>query len=499
MSKRKVEPIFAPSSVINDDLKDVRASGNACLNLYTLTRMLDFYQEPPPVADTNAAENELDLCSKALFSLAKNHMVGPFTVASKPNEKTVSGVFAAQLQHLLSRFMFQDQKHVPDILVATQQKLKSGGIDATVYKHMGEAGLHPRVLFEFAVEDSNKEPQLFSYVNNASTVIGDDIQLLMTGCVVTLFRDRPLDSKLQVFAYVKIRPPPAEDNNGEGARIAAIPIYNGIWTAVTVKRLLRMVRNLLSLPMSHFDMPVGDLLPYERTRENVLIDGTVVYKIYDYRGTAGEGDRHPDGNIEFLGAGVTVQDDSGLCVIRYPLVEGDHTAQLAVDFVGVLLHLRDVHAAGKLHMDIKLGNVIFNHSNVAASRLIDFDYCGRAGIVSYPTRYNLNITDGERHNDAVAGNKGIKSHDWFAMMSVMKLFKPSNGALASQWEEWSTRVGLGQLAEVATELGERGNGFELEMEEGVQVGDATGSPPQLKSGHKRARGNAPQEEAGVIL
>jgi len=228
MSKRKVEPIISPSSVVKEDLKDVLAQGNVCLHLYSLTRMLDFFQEP--TLATSVAEVELIQCATALVTLVKNHtshVVGPFTVASKPNKKTVSGIFAAQLQHLLSRFLFPDQSHLPDILVATQQKLKSGGIDATIYRHIGDTGLHPRVLFEFSVNDANKESQLFSYANNASTVIGDDLQLLMTGCVVTMYRDRPADNRLQVFAYVKIRPPRDQDKNGEGARIAAIPIFNG--------------------------------------------------------------------------------------------------------------------------------------------------------------------------------------------------------------------------------------------------------------------------------
>jgi hypothetical protein len=497
MSNRKVEPIISPSSVCKEDLKDVQVKGNACLNSYALNRMIEFYKEPSLETDNSLAELELTECAAALMTLVKNHTshnVGPFTLESKPNGKTVSGIFAAHLQHLLSRFMFPEQPRVPDVIVATGQKLKSGSIDATIYKNLGATGLHPRVLFEFAVDDVNREPQLFSYVNNASTVLGGDIQLLMTGCVVVMSRDRPTANRLQVFTYVKIRPPAAQDN-GQGGVIATIPIFDGTWSAATVKRLLRLVRDVVSLPRSHFDMPAGDLMPYERIRENVLIDGNVVYKIYDYRNHAGVGDRRPGGSITFLGGEEVLRDDTGLSVIKYPYLEGDHTALLAVDFVGVLLHLRDVHAAGQLHMDIKAGNVIFNHSDGAASRLIDFDYCGRVGHVVYPARYNQNIADGARHRDAVAGNNGTKAHDFFAMMSVMQLFRPSNSALAHLWNDWSTRVGEGQLEAVASELAERGGAFALALEAGLVIEGPTGSP---KGGYKRKHGGAAEEEAEAM-
>jgi serine/threonine protein kinase len=217
--------------------------------------------------------------------------------------------------------------------------------------------------------------------------------------------------------------------------------------------------------------------------------------MYDYRDTAGQGERRPVGNIKFLGAEVVLQDDSGLCVIRYPLVKGDHTAELAVDFVGVLNHLHDVHTDGRLHMDIKLGNMVFNHSNGSESRLIDFDYSGLAGRTFYPSRYNQNIADGERHKDAAAGRKGMKSHDDYAMMRAMQLFQPLKSALAGQWHEWSTRVGEGQLVEVAIELAERGHDFELGLEGDVEVDGPMGSPPELEGGSKKVRPNEKEEKA----
>jgi hypothetical protein len=102
--------------------------------------MLDFYKEPALDFYTSDAEDELAECATALFSLVQNHTshaVGPFTVGSRPNKQTLSGVFAAQLQHLFSGFMFPEQHHVPDILVATGQKLKSGSFDTTIYKKHG--------------------------------------------------------------------------------------------------------------------------------------------------------------------------------------------------------------------------------------------------------------------------------------------------------------------------------------------------------------------------
>ncbi len=62
--------------------------------------------------------------------------------------------------------------------------------------------------------------------------------------------------------------------------------------------------------MSDFTVPVGDPLPYERHRENFLIEGDVVYKIYDFRDTVGQGERRLGENVTFLGAEQVLQDDA---------------------------------------------------------------------------------------------------------------------------------------------------------------------------------------------
>lgn len=209
--------------------------------------MMDFYLK----CESAAEEELLTRCAKAIFQFVGNRVndrIGPFTEANHPNEKTISGVFAATLQSILTQVLFPaDQTLIPDVLVAAEQKLYNGGIDATVYKRL-PSGLHPRVLFEFATkQNEDKDPQLFAYVNNASRTI-DNMMLLMTGCVVVMDRQALSDYRLKIMTYIKVRPPvpctvgmspsnAARTARSEStdARIADVLIYNGPWTVESVR------------------------------------------------------------------------------------------------------------------------------------------------------------------------------------------------------------------------------------------------------------------------
>lgn len=485
MSKRKLNLIIEPSDVFSVScrpLKDVHVEANACLHSYALDRMLDFYLMH---TDTQQEEN-YSACADVLVKLVSNHTsdkIGPFIPGNWPNAKTFSGIFAGTLQHLLSSCLFKNQPRIAEYLVCTGQKLVDGNVDATIYKNEKGKGLHPRMLFMFsAMDDQQKKcAQLLAYANNSSLVIGKHLQLLMTGCVVVINATAP--PILQVFAYVTVLPPPSEDD-GQGARIATIPIFDGAWNRHNVKRLLRTIHGVLSLPQSAYEV-VDDshLLPYSRVRENVLIRDNTVFKIYDYRGRA-EGERLPRMNLKYIAGCETVVQDGNLTLIRYPLVEGDHVAQLGTDFIGVLRHLSQVHGDNNLHMDIRVGNMIFNHTDGTKSRLIDFDYSNLEGLASYPSRFNPNIRDGARHRDAVRSGMGIKAHDLFSMSRVMALFEPVDSLHTAQWQDWLQRVQLeGQLLAVADEL-EQGGGFELRLIETLDVGP-TGTSSEMQALRKR--------------
>eukprot|EP01034_Spumella_vulgaris_P023626 gene23626-29865_t len=312
-------------------------------------------------------------------------------------------------------------------------------------------------------------------------------------------QELPAAPTLQVFAYIKILPPLKEDD-GEGARVAAIPIFSGPWNRENVTRLLRTIHNVLALPLDKYGL-VDDshLLPFSRTRENVIILDNIVFKLYDYRGRA-EGERRAELNIRFIAGCVTVIQQSDLTLIKYPLVEGDHVAQFSTDFIGVLRHLNQVHEENYVHMDIKAANMVFNHNDGTKSQLIDFDYSGFEDVVTYPSRYNPSIEDGERHRDATRHQRGFKSHDLFSLAHVMLLFQPSDNTKITQWTEWTKRVQeTGQLMAVADELEQIGS-FPLQLVEEIETGP-TGSPPEMKGSLKRKKqtGGGGEEEAEFNL
>lgn len=131
----------------------------------------------------------------------RNHEIGSFSSYAAPDENTISGLFAAQLQHLLSTQLLPSSKIVPDILACVKQKNSTGAIDLVVYRNLEERGLHPRILFECTTTSESKISQLFAYASNASNVIPNDIHSMLIGAMVTM---RPyMAPELELYAFVK--------------------------------------------------------------------------------------------------------------------------------------------------------------------------------------------------------------------------------------------------------------------------------------------------------
>jgi hypothetical protein len=114
--------------------------------------------------------------------------------------------------------------------------------------------------------------------------------------------------------------------------------------------------------------------------------------------------------------------------------ESDWTKEVPCTvFVAILGHLKNLHDAGKVHGDVRLGNML------SCGLLVDLDYIG---LQTYPSGLKA-ISDGERHPSVQKGidDRSVdtlppdKEHDLFSMGAAMKMFKPSDSDYESVWLE----------------------------------------------------------------
>lgn len=108
-----------------------------------------------------------------------------------------------------------------------------------------------------------------------------------------------------------------------------------------------------------------------------------------------------------------------ICVLSVPFREGTHVATKLSQFVPILDHLLHLHNHGMVHGDIRAYNMIFGCDQQSKSWLIDLDFGGKHGNVSYPLGYRSLLPDGTR---VVPNGKRPpieKSHDYLALWNVM--------------------------------------------------------------------------------
>jgi hypothetical protein len=122
---------------------------------------------------------------------------------------------------------------------------------------------------------------------------------------------------------------------------------------------------------------------------------------------------------------------SRLLVIATPFRVGNHYATSPRDFVPVVEHLEQLHAAGYVHGDIRC----FNMAMGPNGGLIDFDLGGKlhegegetTGVLTYPYGYNTAIADGTRLGRAE--EPITKFHDAYALTKVifeLHVFQPGD-------------------------------------------------------------------------
>ena len=105
---------------------------------------------------------------------------------------------------------------------------------------------------------------------------------------------------------------------------------------------------------------------------------------------------------------------------------------------------------GFVHDDVRIYNMVCSSKPPAAAAeeekkqytpkawLIDFDWC-RPIDWRRPVQLT-DIADGKRHVDAKVNMPMLREHDWFALASVMKMYKATKPANEARWSELCAAV-----------------------------------------------------------
>jgi hypothetical protein len=141
------------------------------------------------------------------------------------------------------------------------------------------------------------------------------------------------------------------------------------------------------------------------------------------------------------------QDDGGIVpypkgsvkVISYDFQVGTHTASKVSDFKHIADTIKLMHAANKVHADIRGFNMLHpprdgSSGAIQNSILLDFDLSGDSGTDKYPPGFNPSIRDNAYLREGEPGKLLEKSHDWIELASAMATHEPVLLAHKRTWE-----------------------------------------------------------------
>jgi serine/threonine protein kinase len=106
-------------------------------------------------------------------------------------------------------------------------------------------------------------------------------------------------------------------------------------------------------------------------------------------------------------------------VVRHVFIEGNHKVTSPIQLCSVVQQLKQLHAAGLVHGDVREANIVFCES-LNVGYLIDFEFCRRAGDRNavYCRYFNKDLPG--RHRNAVPGHSMSAEHDVFSMISICR-------------------------------------------------------------------------------
>jgi len=160
-----------------------------------------------------------------------------------------------------------------------------------------------------------------------------------------------------------------------------------------------------------------------KKESNVIEFDRVIIKSYDNRSMLRKTTRHPQiyansklQNFKYLVNWCNpVNLSDTLQIVQYDKVKGNHTPTRVGHLTNLLKELQELHQQGIVHGDIRLSNIIFSpKGDEIETTLIDFDLSGKHDGKIYPTRFNREIEDGVRHEEARSEMKLKYEHDVYA-------------------------------------------------------------------------------------
>ena len=241
-------------------------------------------------------------------------------------------------------------------------------------------------------------------------------------------------------------------------------------------RLLSCTDRWLKAKDDHRDAPMAVAQPSPDERHCVL--GHTVYKWYDnsFKKLASP---HRDPQyfcIRALNLNPIIHKlCERMCMLEYQHCDGQHYFSKVLHAVSLIEKLQALHERNIVHGDIRLSNLV---CGAKEAWWIDLDLSGEAQKAMYPDTWNSFVEDGERHENACAGNKLEKEHDFYSLAYLLGLFKCAEGS--TKWDESVNMVALGDLEKAKTTLQSMSDAI-LELKEKKDLPlSATGSPPKGK-------------------
>lgn len=355
----------------------------------------------------------------------------------------------------------------------------------------GQGGIRaecPIAVFEFGWVGSNKKPQCFAYGSNLSTLLGSQTTPILAITWYMHLQHNEGNFEVHILGF--------HPSHAAAARMSAIPVWKANASEENIARLLTTVsefgrRAMGPLP-SEWEYPSRTVaIEKPKTKEPAI-----VHKVYDYRlemkGDIPKEQRRRHQQMHRFGPRVEYElgsENSDLVVLKYPFIEGCHTASTVGHFVSALSKIMELHEAGIIHGDIRASNLIFESNGDCT--LIDFDLAGSVSDKYPPQFVCIGLGDVIRHEGARPEEHLAFEHDWHALASIMRMHTCLDQN--SAWEEAIKQIELGEPRNALSILDKAHHTILKPLDSLTVSMLGTGTPPKALQGAKAIPGARSQK------
>ena len=463
-------PSIAPSQATSQYVKEHQSDLNyytPCSNNFLLKSHLLAYED---INDEIKVPNDLDLCTEIerMYSDIGSAFKGDGTGYLGQKGLHEEGITALLTSNLHTCFMnysiHRGKSMVKDVSIMHQSSIRDENnnhysIDIMLCYRRETQQLLPLMFFEFTKTRTKtieeKEAQAAIYANHLMRVLWGNYQHSSLALSSSSASSSSSSSSSYTHALPQMGIIMSEEemllklytkttiiygSNSED-KIAEKNILRCELNAANLERLLYIMYGWVSYCIKQLNSSEDIItLKLRSKKESNVIDlGEVIVKSYDYRFISGRSgstiiDRNPrlyEGRLQNLRYLVNWQDAANplnsLIIVQYDKVKGTHIPTCVGHLKCLLTQLKLLQADLIVHGDIRLSNVIFstvtNPSDIIETTLIDFDFSGVHGEQTYPSRFNHDIGDGLRHEDATSGRVVKCEHDVYSAFWIIEKYQ----------------------------------------------------------------------------